>query len=117
MTNDQIILNNRIFLMEEGVLKGTGEIFLYEDESGKREIEIPEEIHTFQVWKDLGYMVKKGEHSIARFPIWHKAGKNMRDKKDDEDVDEEDLKRRKFYMKTAFFFKADQVEKMQWIYS
>lgn len=75
MTNEQIILSNRVFLMEEGVIGGTGEKFVYKDEKGEREIEIPEEIHTFQGWKELGRIVKKGEHSVARFPIWQKSKK------------------------------------------
>ena len=107
MTNEQIILSNRVFLMEEGLLKGTGAMFIFEDEHGRREIEIPEEIHTFKVWESLGYKVKKGEHSIARFPIWQKSkGKKKKKKEDEED-------KGYYYMKVAFFFTIDQVEKIK----
>lgn len=111
MTNEQIILTNRVFLMEEGVIKGTGEKFVFEDENGKREIEMPEEIHTFQTWKSLGYFVKKGEHSIARFPIWQKS--KPKKKKDEDDKDGEKGDNNKgghFYQQVAFFFTKDQVE-------
>lgn len=112
MTNEQIILNSRVFLMEEGVIKGTGERFIFEDEKGKREIEMPEEIHTFQVWKSLGFSVKKGEHSIARFPIWQASGKKSQSDDDDEERQdgENPVKGKRYYMKVAFFFTKDQVE-------
>ena len=117
MTNEQIILNNRVFLMEEGVIKGTGELFTFQDENGKREIEMPEEIHTFKAWKKLGYFVKKGEHSIARFPIWQKSkpkGKVKDDGSDDEeDNSSEPEKNGRYSMKVAFFFTKDQVEKIE----
>ena len=62
MTNAQIILSNSIDLMKKGILNGTGKFFEVIDENGKKiTIEIPEEIHTFQAWKSLGYCVKKGE--------------------------------------------------------
>jgi hypothetical protein len=70
MTNAQIIFNNRVFLMEQGVIKGvTGQTIKWADEQGEREILMPEEIHTFQTWKALGYQVQKGEHAVAKFPV------------------------------------------------
>jgi hypothetical protein len=109
MKNEEIVLKNRVFLMEQGVIKGTGQKFIFEDENGIREIEVPEEIHTFQVWKKLGYIVKKGEHSIARFPIWQMtSNKKNRDKNDKND--QKDLREGHYYMKVAFFFTKNQVE-------
>lgn len=113
MTNEQIILSNRVFLMEEGVLEGTGEMFVFEDESGRREIEMPEEIHTFQVWKSMGYMVKKGEHSIARFPIWQLSKKADRKKDEEDGEDDKKDENGRFYMQIAHFFAKKQVEKMK----
>ena len=31
---------------------------------------MPELIHTYQKWKELGYQVRRGEKAIAKFPIW-----------------------------------------------
>lgn len=108
MTNEEIILSNRVFLMEEGVIKGTGERFVFSDENGSREIEMPEEIHTFNSWKTLGYVVKKGEHSIARFPIWQKSDKKKR--KEEEDDEKRKKESDRYYMKVSFFFTKEQVE-------
>lgn len=111
MSNEEIILKNRVFLMEEGVLKsdGTGDMLVFSDEKGTRVIEVPEEIHTFKKWKSLGYIVKKGEHSVARFPIWHKQKKYRRDPEEQDDGERKE-KDAFYYLKTAFFFTADQVE-------
>ena len=111
MSNEEIILKNRVFLMENGLLKpnSNGETFMFTDEHGCRVIEVPEEIHTFKKWKSLGYIVKKGEHSIARFPIWHKQ-KKYRRKPEEEEGEERREKDAFYYLKTAFFFTADQVE-------
>ena len=110
MTNEQIIMSNRVFLMEEGLIGGTGETFLFKDEDGnEREVEVPEEIHTYKAWKKLGFFVKKGEHSVARFPIWQKSSKKA---KGDEDEEGEPDKSGKYYKKVAFFFTRAQVEEI-----
>lgn len=64
-----------------------------------------EELHTFQRWKAMGYSVKKGEHAIAKFPVW-----KMGTKKDD-DGEEETTGR--MFMKTSAFFKTSQVEPLK----
>lgn len=64
-----------------------------------------EEIHTFQRWKAMGYSVKKGEHAIAKFPIWKMGTKK------DEDGEEETTGR--MFMKTSAFFKTSQVEPLK----
>ena len=106
MTNEMIIFANSTRLMDEGVLKGSGMFIEVEDyESGEiRSVEIPEEIHTFAAWKTKGYAVKKGEHAVARFPIWTYSGKKKQD-------DEEESNGHVF-MKTAHFFTRAQVEKI-----
>lgn len=104
MTNAMIILSESIRLMEEGVLHGSGEFVEIEQEDGtKKTIEIPEEIHTFNGWKDLGYNVKKGEHSEIKFSIWKHATKIV-------EKNGEELEVGKMFRKVAAFFTAEQVE-------
>lgn len=106
MTNHMIILMERIRLMNEGVLEGTGETVIVQNEKGeKKEMQMPEEIHTFAAWKSLGYKVKKGEKNIAQFMIWKHVSKT---KMNEETGEEEDNSR--MFMKKASFFKASQVE-------
>ena len=114
MTNSQIIMENRVFLMEQGVLKGIpGTNLLWKDEEGEREILMPEEIHTFQAWKKLGYQVQKGEHAVAKFPVWKFKSSGKGEKKDEQEAgDDESPKDGKCYMRMAFFFTVDQVKKM-----
>ena len=100
MTNAMIILLESVKLMEQGVLAGTGK-FITGD--GKQ-LEVPETIHTFAHWKELGYSVKKGEHAIAKFPVWKfKSGKKT---EDDEQVSKD-----KMFLKTSAFFTAKQVKR------
>lgn len=119
MTNAMIILNESVKLMEEGVLGGTGVFMEVEDAEGnKKELEMPEEIHTFAVWKSMGYSVKKGEHAIAKFPIWKYTAKmldtntgNAETDKMNEEINNQGGKTNMF-MKVAAFFKYSQVEKI-----
>lgn len=105
MTNAEIVLQESFRLMQEGVLKGSG---VYA--SG---IELPEVIHTYHVWRQLGYTVRKGEHAIAKFPIWKHI-----DFKEDEDSDDGDepaldfkiSKKGRMYLKNASWFTKAQVE-------
>ena len=107
MTNAMIIFNESVRLMEAGVLKGTGEFVTIKNEDGTTvELEMPEPIHTFQKWKELGYSVKKGEKSAIKFPIWKHTSKKV-----EADSGEEEEKTNMF-MKTAAFFTFAQVEKM-----
>lgn len=114
MTNAEIILSNRVFLMEQGVIKGVpGTTLKWKDEQGEREILIPEEIFTFDGWKKQGYIVQKGEHSVARFPIWMpKKGKKV-EQEVPKDEDEKEMQARGFYMKVAYFFTTAQVKKIE----
>ena len=71
MTNAAIILDESIRLMNDGILKGTGRFLDVVNEDGSTEkLEIPEEIHTFNAWKQRGFIVRNGEHAVASFPIW-----------------------------------------------
>lgn len=105
MTNATIILNESFRLMEEGILKGSGQFAQIEDASGEiREIELPEAIHTFNGWKERGYAVKKGEKSAIKFPIWkHSAKKSKTDNGEDE-------AEAHMFMKVSAFFTFAQVE-------
>lgn len=103
MTNEMIILNARFDLMEEGILQGTGNIIEVEDENGKKkQIEEPEQIHTYQGWKSLNRQVKRGEKSIATIQIWKHTTKKS--KAEDEDDQE------KMFLTKAFFFRENQTE-------
>lgn len=71
MTNEQIIFNESVELMKSGKIGKTGRQFEVEDENGNKiMLDEPEDIHTFQAWKKLGYCVKKGEKAVAQFYIW-----------------------------------------------
>lgn len=110
MTNANIILNESLALMEQGLLKGTGEyIMLVDDKGEEREVELPEAIHTFNGWKERGYQVKKGEKSSIKFPIWKHT---VKEKKEEEKTGNEieDAPITNMFMKTSAFFRFDQVE-------
>ena len=105
ITNAQIILLESIKLMEAGILKSTGRVFIRELEDGtKQELPEPEVIHTYNGWKEIGYQVKKGEHAKAQFMIWKWQGKK------DEETGEE--VGGNCYQRRAFWFTFDQVEKV-----
>ena len=110
MTNAEIIMNQSIELMEQGIIKGTGRMFeaIITDAEGneeKRMVEEPEAIHTYQAWKQLGYQVKKGEKAKASFTIW----KYVKGKKKEETEEEPEAK---MFMTKASFFTLEQVEKI-----
>ena len=116
MTNAQIILNESIRLMEEGILKGSGQFGEIETESGKIQVELPEAIHTFQGWKDLGYSVKKGEKSSIKFPIWKHTTKMLNTNTGNAELDKMNTQineqggQENMFMKTAAWFTFAQVE-------
>lgn len=104
ITNSEIILRESLNLVKSGILKTTGRVFVQELPDGSKvELPEPEPIHTYNGWKDLGYQVKKGEHAKASFPIWKWAGKK------DEETGEESGR---CWQRKAFWFTADQVEKI-----
>ncbi len=81
-------MTNREIIMQEIILRG-----------------ITEEIHTFQRWKDMGFIVKKGEKSSIKFPIW----KYSKAKVDPETGEEKGVHP---FLKVSAFFTASQVEKL-----
>lgn len=117
MTNATIIMNESIRLMEEGILHGCGQFVEVEKEDGAKEmLELPEEIHTFNGWKALGYSVKKGEKSRIKFPIWKYATKKANTNTGNTELDKinaqinEQGGESRMFMKLSAFFTFDQVE-------
>ncbi|MBP3240174.1 MAG: hypothetical protein J6M92_06470 [Oribacterium sp.] len=103
MTNEQIIFNDRIRLMNEGVIGTTGKNIVIEDGEGRKTlVREPEQIHTYMEWKRRGYTVRHGEKCISRLQIW----KSVPQKNKEGEAPQE-----KMIMKEAFFFKASQVER------
>ena len=102
MTNEQIIFNARVMLMESGQLGTTGRKIEIADENGEaKTIDEPAEIHTVAGWNRMGYLVRKGERSKINIPIWnakHIPGSNENDSQ--------------MFMvqRNAYFFTPDQVE-------
>ena len=107
MTNAQIIFQNSCDLMKKGIIGTTGRSVTFKNQDGEEKtMWEPEPIHTFQVWKQLGYSVKKGEHAIAKFTIWKYSSKMI----ENEEGKEEESGH--CFMKMAHFFKRDQVEEI-----
>lgn len=105
MTNEAIIMNESVALMEEGKLRGSGRYIKVEDENGNtKELELPEPIHTYQGWKQRGMQVKKGEHSDIQFMIWKQITRKIKDENGNE------TKKDQMIMKMSHFFTRDQVE-------
>lgn len=112
MTNAMIILGESIRLMKEGILEGTGEILTFKYYDGHTEqVEVPEPIHTYQVWKALGYQVRKGEKAIAKFMIWKYTEKKA--KEGNTEAEEGDTVKNNMFMKMSAFFKASQCDRME----
>lgn len=105
MTNADIIFSERMNLMNEGKIKSTGRKLIVEINGEKQEIEEPEQIHTYQIWKELGYQVQKGQKAITQITIW----KFTPAKDQDNQMLEEEGK---MFLKKASFFSASQVEKI-----
>lgn len=108
MTNAMIVLLKSVELMEQGVLKPTGQKVIVEMADGNKEYDVPEPIHTYQTWKSLGYQVKKGEKAVAQFPIWKYTKKKSKDMSEDEAQENGYC-----FMKLSSWFKAEQVQKME----
>lgn len=115
MTNAMIVLMNQVSLMEEGKLGTTGRKLIIEDAAGKREIDEPEAIHTYQTWKSLGYQVKKGQKAIAQFQIWKYRAKISEMEMVNVETGNKEMVQfddSKMFMKLASWFSASQVEKI-----
>ena len=125
MNNSQIIFNNSIELMNNGIIGTTGRQITIEYEKDgekvKETINEPEAIHTYAEWKKLGLQVQKGQKAIAKFTIWMYADKKSNLTKEEADKinqiaeginakeGDEVHSNGHYYMKEAAFFSASQV--------
>lgn len=107
MTNQDIIWEQRIQLAQEGRLGYTGRTLTIQTTEGEKVFQEPQEIHTYATWKKLGFRVKRGEHHIAKFPIWKYAERTRVDEETQEEHQEG-----KMFLKVSFFFSPAQVEKI-----
>lgn len=106
MTNEQIIFNERLDLMESGVIGNTGRKITLENEEGeKKEIFEPEEIHTYRGWKECNRQVKKGEKAISTFLIWKHTTKKPKEQDEEE--------KESMFMTKSFWFKESQTEEIE----
>ena len=100
MTNSQIIIN-------ESIANG-----LYTKEEVENILAsghmIP--VHTFQTWKNAGYIVKRGEHARITTRLWKYTNKSKKNK--DVDANTDGTENDHYYLAKAFLFTADQVEKI-----
>ena len=78
---------------------------------------ITEDVHTYSMWKSLGYQVKKGEKALFQTMLWKKQPKQS--KKDDtenkvENSENEESKEKKnndyFFLAKSSMFGRSQVE-------
>lgn len=108
MTNEAIILNERIRLYEAGKIGGTGRKMEIQMEAGStKTIEEPEQIHSFLRWKEYGFSVRKGEKAVTKLEIW----KHVTQKKKEETADgDETADRERMFKKETCFFTGAQVE-------
>ena len=129
MNNAQIIFNESVELMKNGLIGTTGRQITieYENEEGEKVKELinePEPIHTYAEWKKAGFQVQKGQKAIASFTIWmwtEKTGKLTKEQADSINtvmINADGSKAQEgdevkngghYYLKKASFFKASQV--------
>jgi Antirestriction protein len=105
MTNEQIVFEERMKLMNDGIIGTTGKTLTIEKEGKKCKVDEPEVIHTYKAWQSLGYQVRRGQKATATFMIWKHTVKKAKEEKD---VDME-----KMFKTKAFFFTANQVEQIK----
>lgn len=111
ITNNMIILMESFRLMDEGILKGSGIINEVEINGETKKMEMPEEIHTYNRWKQLGYQVQKGEKSKIKFNVWHyRTGRRGTEADGEENVEN---RGGKCYMQLTAFFTMDQVKRIE----
>ena len=94
MTNEEIIFNG--VCAHLGINKEDGLALL---QSGQFPV-----FHTYEIWKTLGYQVRKGEHAELTLTIW-KQGKAKEDENGKPIAP-------KMFLKTAHFFGRGQVDKI-----
>ena len=123
MDNATIVLEERIRMMQEGKIGSTGRtIDIKTTDGSTKTIPEPEPLLTYDVWKQYGFVVKRGEHATAVIEIWmpkkNRSGKKKSEEKSDESSSSDDKtvissEKQDFYKKKAFFFRMCQVEKQK----
>ncbi len=71
-------------------------------------------LHTYKVWKDNGYQVKRGEKGFP-ITIWNHKTRKMTEEELSklEIIPEEGTVSAGYYQKKAYFFTINQVEKIE----
>ena len=111
ITNRQIIFMAACDLVEDGKIETTGRIIDFELDDGMViTVPEPEPIHTFQIWKKLGYSVKKGEKAITRLNIWKYVDKKKKQEEANDDENGEEVKSGHCIKKESCFFALHQVQ-------
>ncbi len=109
MTNAQIISNRQQYLLSIGKIKPTGRTFEAVDGEGNTVImQEPEPIHTFQTWKELGFVVCKGEKAVDSFSIWKYTTHHKQNSQTKEEVEAEGH----CFLKLSHFFALHQVKRI-----
>lgn len=106
ITNAMIIATEAKRLLDAGKIRPTGRILTFETSDGIVKVPEAEPIHTFAMWKSLGYKVRNGEHAITRLSIW----KYTQNRRSEEETDPEDNPGGHCFLKESCFFSASQVE-------
>lgn len=111
MTNEMIILNERLDAAEQGIIGTTGKMITIETPDGEKvTVAEPEEMHTFQTWKSLGFSVQKGQKAKVTTRLWRYNSKKKKSEDNNEKEDGENS--RDYYLCKAFLFSASQVAKI-----
>lgn len=116
MTNSDIIFTESQKLAENGLIAYTGRTIRARLSDGtETEIRETEPIHTFAEWKKSGFIVKKGQHAVARFAIWMFTDKPSRHTQELRQASNQDTEAPDphYYMKETAFFSRSQVELLQ----
>ena len=109
MTNAQIISNRSQYLLSIGKIQPTGRTFEAVDgEGNKITVQEAEQIHTFATWKELGYIVRKGEKAVDSFSIWKYTAKKKTSQTEEQAQEEGHC-----FLKYSHFFAAHQVKPIQ----
>lgn len=104
--------------MADGIIGTTGQTVEVTDENGNpKTMNVPEEIHTYAGWKERGYVVRRGQHSIAKFKIWKYRQRQKKDgdktKTDEDSTDEREETGKRMFLTAANFFAESQVEPIE----
>lgn len=99
-------MNERCKAMDQGLIGSTGRVVTLPD---GQTLDEPEELHTFKVWKSLGYHVKHGEKAIVKTKLWKFRSVKSNEETEDSMEDSED--KSKFILCTAYLFSQSQVER------